>query len=58
MLLDHCNKGKDNWATKIKKVLCENGFGIVWISENIEDQNFVLSEIKGKLTDIFLQSLN
>ena len=58
MLLDHCNKGKDNWATKIKKVLCENGFGIVWISENVENENFVLSEIKGKLTDIFLQSWN
>ena len=54
MLLDHCNKGKDNWATKIKKVLCENGFGIVWISENVGNENFVLSEIKGKLTDIFL----
>ena len=58
MLLDHCNKGKDNWATKIKKVLCENGFGIVWISENVGNENFVLSEIKGKLTDIFLQSWN
>ena len=57
MLLDHCNKGKDNWATKIKKVLCENGFGIVWISENVGNENFVLSEIKGKLTDIFFTKL-
>ena len=58
MLLDKCNKGYDNWATKIKKVLCENGFGIVWISENVENEGFVLSEIKRKLTDIFLQSWN
>ena len=57
MLLDHCNKGKDNWATKIKKVLCEKGFGIVWISENVGNENFVLSEIKGKLTDIFFTKL-
>ena len=45
-------------GNKIKKVLCKNGFGIVWISENVENEGFVLSEIKRKLTDIFLQSWN
>ena len=58
MLLDHCEKGNDNWATKIKKVLCENGFGIVWINESVENEGFVLSEIKKRLTDIFLQNWN
>ena len=38
MLLDNCKKGHDNWATKIKKVLCENGFGIVWINESVENK--------------------
>ena len=58
MLLDNCKKGQDNWETKIKKVLCENGFGIVWINESVEDEGFVLSEIKKRLTDIFLQNWN
>ena len=48
-------KGHENWATKIKKVLCENGFGIVWMNESVENEGFVLSEIKKRLTDIFLQ---
>ena len=56
--MDNCKKGQDNWATKIKKVLCENGFGIVWINESVEDEGFVLSEIKKRLTDIFLQNWN
>ena len=58
MLLDHCNKGKDNWTTKIKNVLCENGFGVVWMNGGVENENYVLSEIKERLTDIFLQNWN
>ena len=53
MLLDHCEKGNENWATKVKRILCENGFGIVRINESVENEGFVLSEIKKRLTDIF-----
>ena len=53
MMLKHCNDGKDNWASRIKKVLCENGFGIIWLFENVSNEKFVLSEIKSRLTDVF-----
>ena len=55
MLLRHCEEGKDNWVTRIKKVLCENGFGFLWMCEN---ENYVLTELKSRLTDIFIQTWN
>ena len=54
MMLKHCNAGKDNWASRIKKVLCENGFGHIWLFENVSNKKFVLSEIKSRLTDVFI----
>ena len=57
MLLDQCNKGNDNWATKIKKVLCKNGFGIVLIRENVKNKNFFIKN-KEKLADISIPSWN
>ena len=58
MMLKHCNDGKDNWASRIKKVLCENGFGHIWLFENVSNEKFVLSEIKSRLTDVFIQTWN
>ena len=58
MMLKHCNDGKDNWASRIKKVLCENGFGHIWLFENVSNETFVLSEIKSRLTDVFIQTWN
>ena len=56
MMLKHCNDGKDNWASRIKKVLCENGFGHIWLFENVSNETFVLSEIKSRLTYVFIQT--
>ena len=58
MLLRHCEEGKDNWVTRIKRVLCENGFGFLWMCENVSDENYVLTELKSRLTDIFIQTWN
>ena len=58
MMLKNCEDGKDNWVSKVKNVLCENGFGIVWLSQSVNDENHVLSELKFKLTDIFFQTWN
>ena len=58
MLLRHCEEGKDNWVTRIKKVLCENGFGFLWMCENVSNENYVLTELKSRLTDIFIQTWN
>ena len=39
-----------------KTVLCEQGFGIVWLSGYANNENYVLSEIKSRLIDVFLQN--
>ena len=57
-LLKQSDKGYDNWATRIKKVLCENGFGIVWMCGYVNNENLMLSKIKSRLIDVFLQNWN
>ena len=56
MLLRNCEEGKD--YQNLKKVLCENGFGFLWMCENITNENYVLSELKSRLTDVFIQTWN
>ena len=42
----------------MKNTLCENGLGIVWLFQSVENENFVLKNLKIRLTDIFFQSWN
>ena len=37
-------------------MLCKNGFGHIWLFENVSNEKFVLSEIKSRLTDVFIQT--
>ena len=58
MQLNHCLRGRDNWVSKLKNVLCGNGFGFLWMNQSLENEIFVLTEIKKRLTNIFLQTWN
>ena len=58
MMEKNCSEGKDNWVTKIKNILCEHGFGIVWLFKGATSEGHVLSEIKSRLIDVFLQTWN
>ena len=37
MLLANEN-GTDNWFSRIKHILCNNGFGIVWIFKGVGNE--------------------
>ena len=41
MMLKNCENGKENWVSKVKNTLCENGLGIVWLFQSVENENFV-----------------
>ena len=56
MLKAQSNKGKDNWVTRIKNVLCENGFAIVWMFEHVTNEKVFLKSLKNRLIDIFKQN--
>ena len=58
MMLHNCENGKENWVTKIRNILCENGFGIVWLCQNVNNESSVLKALKIRLTDIFYQGWN
>jgi len=40
MILMQSNKGKDNLVNITKNVLCEHGFGILWMFEYVNDKRF------------------
>ena len=58
MMLKNCENGKENWVMKVKNILCENGFGIAWLCQNVDNENAVLRDLKIRLTDIFFQNWN
>ena len=58
MMVSNCEKGKENWVSKIRNILCENGFGVVWLCKDVNNAGFVLSEVKQRLIDIFVQKWN
>ena len=56
MMLLQMEYGKENWAYKVKKVLTEHGFGFVWLSQGVgNDQQFV-AEFKDRLVCSFKQN--
>ena len=38
--------GRVTWASRIKNLLFQYGYGIVWISQNIGDSNLFLKQLK------------
>ena len=56
--LDDHLKGRTNWVSNIKTLLCENGFGYIWEFPNRFVLNNFHTEIKQRLIDTFVQTWN
>ena len=56
MLKSLDNMGRITWASKIKNLLFESGFGIVWINQNVGDVNQFLSKFQQHLKDCAQQN--
>jgi hypothetical protein len=56
MMLSQLEFGKENWAYKVKKVICEQGFGIVWMFQEVGNEQLFLSEFKDRLICSFKQN--
>ena len=55
MLLYLQDLGKKTWAYYVKELLCRNGFGDVWLQQNVGHLNGFVSVFKQRLLDQFLQ---
>ena len=49
--------GRNTWATKVKRLLFQHGFGYAWIANNVGDMNGFISVFKNRLKDCSLQNL-
>ena len=47
--------GQQNWATSIKNILNENGFGFIWEQQKISNEKVFLREFEQILRDQFIQ---
>lgn len=52
------NKCKSNWMNNVKNIITNNGYGNVWMSQNIFCRNWFRLSFKQKLIDQFLQNWN
>ena len=51
MLRNLDNSGRITWATKVKNILFNYGFGYAWVNENVGDENLILKTFKQRLLD-------
>ena len=51
--LDRC--GKNCWVTKVREILCETGYNIVWLQQGVGDIKMFLMAFKQRLIDWFIQ---
>ena len=56
MMLLQMEQGKDNWAFKVKTVLSEHGFGIVWLMQELGNERKFISEFKDRIICIYKQN--
>jgi hypothetical protein len=54
-LLAMHDRGNVNWATHIKTLLCECGFGLVWMFGGVENEKQFCRDLKEKLKANFCQ---
>ena len=54
-LLGMHERGKTNWVTHVKSLLCECGFGLVWLFGGVADEKQFLREFKNRLKGNFGQ---
>ena len=56
MLLAEHNQGKENWVSKIQRILTENGFGIVWLCQGVGYEMRFVAEFKDRLISCYKQN--
>jgi hypothetical protein len=56
MLIRQSDLGYVNWASRVKAVLTENGFGIVWLNQEVGDDKRFLAEFSDRLIACFKQN--
>ena len=56
MLRSLTDAGKTTWASHIKTLLFEHGFGYAWIADAVGSNNAFLSIFTQRIKDISLQS--
>ena len=55
MLKSQDDIGRVNWATKVKELLFKYGFGFIWMSQEIGDIKWFISEFRQRITDCMSQ---
>mgnify|MGYP006276537769 CR=1 FL=1 len=55
MLLELDRNGKECWVSKIRNILCETGFNIVWLQQGVGDVKAFMVVFKQRLVDMFIQ---
>ena len=55
MLFNLDVKGKNNWVTSVRLLLCSNGFGFVWANQGVENVNAFVISFRRRLLDCRLQ---
>jgi hypothetical protein len=55
MLLNLDIKGKCNWVTQVRLLICQAGFGHVWIAQGVGNQAWFCAALKQRLLDMNLQ---
>ena len=43
-----------NWGCKIRDILCKYGFNLVWLSQNVVNEDIFMLEFKQRVIDTFL----
>lgn len=55
MLLGLDRDGKYCWVSKVREILCEAGFNVVWLQQGVGDVKLFLQVFKQRLIDMFVQ---
>jgi len=50
-----CEHKRCNWLCQVNKLLNTFGFGDVWVNQCVNNDNVFLTNVKSRLTDIFIQ---
>ena len=58
LLLSENSPDKVTWVTLFKKMLFENGFGFVWLNQNVENENCFLNMFEQRIKDSYYQEWN
>ena len=51
-------RGKQNWVSKVRECLCQNGFAYVWYSQSVGNKRSFLVLLKQRLIDVRWQNLS